>query len=114
LDTEADLGRKLNDFNPKLVEAVGIEHRAIRLTWTILERFRGQVSMRTRPKNTSKMCYRTFLWQCHKSLMWIGSSRRSARCSKWLMHSGEGVGASLRTPRGRRWPHAKARDPEDW
>jgi hypothetical protein len=25
LDTEVDPGRKLNDFNPKIVEAVGIE-----------------------------------------------------------------------------------------
>ena len=28
---------------------------------TILERFRGQVSMRTRPNNTNKTRYRTFL-----------------------------------------------------
>jgi len=56
-----DLGRKLNDFNRKLVEAVGIEQLAIHLIQTILERFRGQVSMRTRPKNTSKTRYRTFL-----------------------------------------------------
>jgi len=44
-----------------LVEAVGIEQPAIRLVPTILERFRGQVSTRTRPKKTSKTCCRTFL-----------------------------------------------------
>jgi hypothetical protein len=37
----------------KSVEAVGIEHLAIHLMPTILERFRGQVSVRTRPKNTN-------------------------------------------------------------
>jgi hypothetical protein len=37
-----------------VAEAVGIEHRAIRLVPTILERFRRQVSMRTPPKNTKK------------------------------------------------------------
>jgi len=31
LDTEVDPARKLNDFNPKMVEAVGIEQPAIRL-----------------------------------------------------------------------------------
>jgi len=45
----------------QVVEAVGIEQPAIHLIWTILERFRGQVSMRTRPKNTRKTRYRTFL-----------------------------------------------------
>jgi len=44
-----------------MVEAVGIEQLAIHQIPTILERFRGQVSMRTRPKNTSKTRYRTFL-----------------------------------------------------
>jgi len=44
-----------------IVEAVGIEQPAIHLIQTILERFRGQVSMRTRPKNTNKTRYRTFL-----------------------------------------------------
>ena len=43
------------------VEAVGIEHRAIRLIQTILERFHGQVSMKTRPKNTRETLYQTFL-----------------------------------------------------
>jgi len=42
-------------------EAVGIEHRAIHLNPTNLEQFRGQVSVRTRPKNTNKTRYRTFL-----------------------------------------------------
>ncbi|NOQ84928.1 MAG: DUF3604 domain-containing protein [Myxococcales bacterium] len=46
---------------PVSVEAVGIEHRAIHLIPTILEQFRGQVSMRTRPDNTKEPCYRTFL-----------------------------------------------------
>jgi hypothetical protein len=45
----------------KVVEAVGIEQLATRLIPTILERFRGQVSRRTRPKNTMKTRYRTFL-----------------------------------------------------
>jgi hypothetical protein len=54
LDTEVDPARKLNDFNPKLVEAVGIEQPVVHLVPTILEWFRGQVSMRTRPKNTNK------------------------------------------------------------
>jgi hypothetical protein len=31
LDTEVDPARKLNDFNPKIVEAVGIEN--IRFRW---------------------------------------------------------------------------------
>ena len=44
-----------------LVEALGIEHRAIRLVPTILEGFLGQISMRNRPNNTRKMGYRTFL-----------------------------------------------------
>jgi hypothetical protein len=43
-----------------LVEAVGIEQPAAHAIRTILEQFRGQVSMRTRPKNTSKTRYRTF------------------------------------------------------
>jgi hypothetical protein len=30
LDTEVDPARKLNDFNPKLVEAVGIENSGFR------------------------------------------------------------------------------------
>jgi hypothetical protein len=38
----------------KVVEAVGIEQPAVRPVQTILEWFRGQVSMRTRPKNTNK------------------------------------------------------------
>ena len=54
LDTEVDPARKLNDFNPKMVEAVGIEQPGVRLVPTILERFRGQVSRRARPKNTNK------------------------------------------------------------
>jgi len=36
------------------VEAVGIEQPALHPIQTILERFRGQVSTRTRPKNTNK------------------------------------------------------------
>jgi hypothetical protein len=44
-----------------IVEAVGIEQPAVRLIPTILQRFRGQVSIRTRPKRTSKTRYRTFL-----------------------------------------------------
>jgi hypothetical protein len=44
-----------------LVEAVGIEQPGAHLIPTILERFRGQGSMRTRPNNTSKTRYRTFL-----------------------------------------------------
>jgi hypothetical protein len=44
-----------------IVDAVGIEHRAIHLIQTILEWFRGQVSMRTRPKSMSKTRCRTFL-----------------------------------------------------
>jgi hypothetical protein len=36
----------------QLVEAVGIEQPAVRPLQTILEGFRGQVSMRTRRKNT--------------------------------------------------------------
>ena len=43
------------------VEAVGIEQPAIHPIQTILERFRGQGSMRTRPNNTKKTRYRTFL-----------------------------------------------------
>jgi len=43
------------------VEAVEIEKPGARPISTILERFRGQASMRTRPKNTSKTRYRTFL-----------------------------------------------------
>jgi hypothetical protein len=50
------IGRKTG-----IVEAVGIEHLAIRPIPTILERFRGQVSTRTHPKNTKKTRYRTFL-----------------------------------------------------
>jgi len=42
-------------------EAVGIERRAMDLIQTILDRFRGQVSMRTLPKTASKTRYRTFL-----------------------------------------------------
>jgi hypothetical protein len=61
LDTQVDPGRKLNDSGIKMVEAVGIEQPAAHPIPTILERFRGQVSMRTRPKNTSKPRYRTFL-----------------------------------------------------
>jgi len=44
-----------------IVEAVGIEQPAIHPVPTILERFRGQVSRRTRPKNTSKTRCRRFL-----------------------------------------------------
>jgi len=44
-----------------MVEAVGIEQPAVHPIQTILERFRGQVSIKTRPKNTSKTRYRTFL-----------------------------------------------------
>jgi len=44
-----------------VVEAVGIEQPAVHPIQTIPERFRGQVSMRTRSKNTSKTRYRTFL-----------------------------------------------------
>jgi integrase len=51
---KADPARKLNGFNPKLVEAVGIEQPGAHPSSTILEWFRGQVSTRTRPKNTSK------------------------------------------------------------
>jgi hypothetical protein len=43
------IGRKTG-----IVEAVGIEQPAAHPIPTILERFRGQVSMRTRPKNTNK------------------------------------------------------------
>ncbi|MDH3726389.1 MAG: hypothetical protein OER77_02575 [Myxococcales bacterium] len=45
----------------KLVQAVGIEQPAVHPVPTILERFRGQVSIKTRPKNTTKTRYRTFL-----------------------------------------------------
>ena len=45
----------------RTVEAVGIEQPVVHPIPTILERFRGQGSMRTRPKNTSKTHYRTFL-----------------------------------------------------
>jgi len=51
---------ELRAANPRLetagqiVEAVGIEQLVIRPIQTILERFRGQVSRRTRPKNTRK------------------------------------------------------------
>jgi len=44
-----------------IVEAVGIEQPAVHLVPTILEWFRGQVSIKTRPKNTNKTRYRTFL-----------------------------------------------------
>jgi len=71
-----------------VVEAVGIERPAAHPIPMIPERFRGQVSIRTRPKNTSETRCRTFLWQCHKSLMWIGSLRRLARCSGCWMCSG--------------------------
>ena len=60
LDTDAHRGRKLNDSNPKVVEAVGIEQPEAHPIPTILERFRGQVSTRTRPKNTNETRYRTF------------------------------------------------------
>ncbi len=43
------------------VEAVGIEQPVGHPIPTILERFRGHVSTKTRPKNTSKTRYRTFL-----------------------------------------------------
>ena len=49
-----------NDLS-RVVEAVGIEQPGAHPTPTILERFRGQVSRRTRPKNASKTRYRTFL-----------------------------------------------------
>jgi hypothetical protein len=52
-----------------MVEAVGIEQPGAHPIPTILERFRGQGSMRTRPKTTNKTRYRTFLGQCHKSRM---------------------------------------------
>ena len=61
LDARADLGRKLNDSKTKTMEAVGIEQPAVRPVPTILKRFRGQVSTRTRPKNTSETRCRTFL-----------------------------------------------------
>ena len=41
------------------MEAVGIEQPAAHPIRAILERFRGQVSTRTLPKNTSKTRYRT-------------------------------------------------------
>ena len=44
-----------------LVEAVGIEQPGVRPIPTILQRFRGQVSTKTRPKNTNKTRCRTFL-----------------------------------------------------
>ena len=53
--------RKLNDSELEIVEAVGIEQPGARPIRTILERFRGQVSSKTHPKNTSKTRYRTFL-----------------------------------------------------
>ena len=43
------------------VEEAGIEQVGAHPIRTILERFRGQGSTRTRPKNTSKTRYRTFL-----------------------------------------------------
>jgi homogentisate 1,2-dioxygenase len=54
LDARADLGRKLNDSKTKTMEAVGIEPLAIHLIQVILERFRGQVSAKTRRKKTNK------------------------------------------------------------
>jgi len=68
----------------KIVEAVGIEHRAVHLVWTILQRFRGQVPIRTRPKNTKKTRSRTFLWQCHKSRCprFRASSPKCGRCTR--------------------------------
>jgi len=60
-DIEVDLGRKLIDCGIKVVEAVGIEQPGARPIPTFLERFRGQVSTRTRPKNTRETRYRTFL-----------------------------------------------------
>jgi len=60
-DAHVRAGQQSNDSEAKLVEAVGIEQPAVHLMPTILERFRGQVSMRTRPKNTNKTRYRTFL-----------------------------------------------------
>jgi hypothetical protein len=59
LDIFADKRRK--EFQIFMVEAVGIEQPAAHPIPTILERFRGQVSIKTRPKNTSKTRYRTFL-----------------------------------------------------
>ena len=44
-----------------LVEAVGIEQPAAHSIPTILERFRGQVSPKTRSNNANKTRYRTFL-----------------------------------------------------
>jgi hypothetical protein len=61
LNTQVDPGRKLHDLGRQIVEAVGIEQPAVHLIPTILERFRGQVSMTTRPKSTNKTRYRTFL-----------------------------------------------------
>jgi hypothetical protein len=61
LDTQVDPGRKLNDSGIKMVGAVGIEQPGAHPIQTILERFRGHVSMRTRPKNTNKTRCRTFL-----------------------------------------------------
>jgi len=43
------------------LSTVGFEQPAAHLIRTILERFRGQVSMKTRPKNTKKTRCRTFL-----------------------------------------------------
>jgi len=58
--TQRDSRLALNRRVP-FVEAVGIEQPAVHLIQTILERFRGQVSMRTRPKYATKTRYRTFL-----------------------------------------------------
>jgi hypothetical protein len=60
LDTQVNLGRELNDSRLNMLEAVGIEEPGAHPIRTMLERFRGQISKRTRPKNTSKTDFRTF------------------------------------------------------
>ncbi|MGB5350714.1 MAG: hypothetical protein WBN10_14000 [Polyangiales bacterium] len=52
---------KRNDLGGLSVEAVGIEQPAAHSIPTILERFRGQVSPKTRSNNANKTRYRTFL-----------------------------------------------------
>jgi hypothetical protein len=59
--SEAPSTLHLANDGTEVVEAVGIEHPAIHLIQTILERFRGQVSAKALSNNTNKTRYRTFL-----------------------------------------------------
>jgi hypothetical protein len=54
-------GNAAHEQQGETVEPVGIEQPAVHRIPTILERFRGQVSLKTPSNNTSKTRCRTFL-----------------------------------------------------